>query len=339
MIIVLAAAGLAKAAFHLYDEYSDVRNVSPNGEYACGAYWDGSRWSTAVWRRDILQRVSTVGSLEDRCAIALDVNNAGDAIALLQAGPREKLKFHGFVWRSGAKMKPLAGLPKMSESWPRAISPDGKLIVGSVFSGTDNACVCWGKDGKIRALVGAGGAVPCAGEAMGISANSATVVGHKDSKTGQVGAVWRRFGKPESLPDLPGGKSEAQAWAVSADGTVIAGHGNNAKRMEPVRWVKGKVLPLGGMPSSFVTGMARQMSDDGKVIVGMWGNGDTGRGFVWTAGSGAVDAGSFLSKRGLAKELTGCKILCVYGITADGHTIVGAALDAKGVHRGFRASF
>src|SRR5688500_4182334 len=76
----------------------------------------------------------------------------------------------------------------------------------------------------------------------------------------------------QPLPDLPGGVSAARAWALSPDGTAIAGRGTSAAGTEPTLWtLTGSVTGLGVGSDASTTG-AMAVSNGGSVVYGVHNN-------------------------------------------------------------------
>jgi probable HAF family extracellular repeat protein len=72
------------------------------------------------------------------------------------------------------------------------------------------------------------------------------------------------------LGDLPGGKFQSDATAVSADGTVAVGRSASAAGDEGFRWKSGdnSMVGLGDLPGGHYASTATGVSSDGNV---WWG--------------------------------------------------------------------
>ena len=69
------------------------------------------------------------------------------------------------------------------------------------------------------------------------------------------------------LPDAASNVS--RSYGVSADGSVVVGHGRNASASyEAFRWVDGTMTGLGFLPSFTLQSIAKAISADGSVVVG-----------------------------------------------------------------------
>jgi uncharacterized membrane protein len=332
--------GLSPPTFTLYDEYTDIRGLSPKATYACGTSWTGSVYGTACWPVGMPVRTSKSFAKGESCPIAVAVDDLGDVICQMNLGTRNEFRSAGYRWLKGGIVERLKTFSPQDQCWPRAISRNGSLIVGTIFDTDMDWPVAWKRDGSIVRLQPTKKPKKSFGEALGISGNGRVIVGHIGNESGQVAAIWTDLGLPKRLDDLPGGKVESYAWTASFDGSVVAGYATDDRQRVPVRWVRaGKAIRLGIMPSQYESGMARGISDDGSIIIGLWGFGKEGQGFVWTASTGMVAASDFLSAHGLGSKIAGLKVVCVLGVSADGHTIAGSCMDSKGKICGFRATF
>jgi uncharacterized membrane protein len=89
--------------------------------------------------------------------------------------------------------------------------------------------------------------------------------------------VWTREGdlwEITGLGDLPGGDFSSEAWAVSADGTLIAGHSHSTNGWEACVWTRQgeqwTITPLGEYRPEPAYNRARALSADGSVVSGGW---------------------------------------------------------------------
>ncbi len=128
----------------------------------------------------------------------------------------------------------------------------------------------------------------------------------------------------QGLGDLSGGTFESVAWAVSADGRVVVGHGTSASGREASRWTAaGGMVGLGDLAGGPFFSIANAVSADGTVIVGIGTSAasaaDGGReAFRWTSagmvGLGDLPGGTFRSLANAA--------------SADGSVVVGYGTSA-----------
>jgi len=172
------------------------------------------------------------------------------------------------------------------------------------------------------------------------------------------------------LPQLPGASHAGDAFAVSADGTTIAGtshdgRSNSGATNQAVRWtVDGVIAPLNAGDSSIAQGV----SSDGSIIVGYQNVSADQIAFRWSAATGAVNIGDLLGGQtsGRANDVSADGSVAVglsfssegaqafrwtaptgtvglgdlpggtfgseaFGISADGSTIVGASVSSNGI--------
>jgi probable HAF family extracellular repeat protein len=97
---------------------------------------------------------------------------------------------------------------------------------------------------------------------------------------------WTLGGGMQALGFLPGAGFYSSARGMSGDGSVIVGWAADAGNVNrPFRWTQatGMVDLSGGA----FAGLARGVSGDGTWVVGS--NSTTGRAFIWSAATGAVD--------------------------------------------------
>ncbi len=123
----------------------------------------------------------------------------------------------------------------------------------------------------------------------------------------------------QGLGDIPGGPYDSAANAVSADGLVVVGRGDDGDGNKAFRWTATGIESLGISGSNEATGV----SGDGSVIVGSFSTGNNHReAFRWTT-SGYIGLGTAGYTYSYAQD-----------VSADGSTIVGGVWGA-GQRRGF----
>ena len=127
---------------------------------------------------------------------------------------------------------------------------------------------------------------------------------------------------------LPGACCQADAFGVSADGTVVVGFSpDGSERMQAFRWTKARgMVGLGFLPGDSRS-LAWGASADGAVVVGE-SNNDTGeQAFRWTEAGGMVGLGF----------LPGDTHSWATGLSADGRVVVGVSSSQPGIRdRAFR---
>jgi probable HAF family extracellular repeat protein len=158
-----------------------------------------------------------------------------------------------------------------------------------------------------------------------ISADGSTVVGYVDLYVDPVereAFAWTREGGMMGLGDLPGGRFNSEARAVSADGETVVGWGHESDRHQAFIWTReGGMTGMGDLPGGLVESEALGVSANGSVAVG-WSNSAAGlEAFRWTIAGGMV---------GLGDLPGGIFSSQAYGVSASGAAIVGEGNSASG---------
>jgi probable HAF family extracellular repeat protein len=199
------------------------------------------------------------------------------------------------------------------------ISDDGSTVVGESEVGQRTEAFRWTRNGGMQGL----GQYP-GGDSYStgwdVSADGSVVVGQA-----RVGAPWLPFRWTaetgmialESLNPSPG----AEARAVSADGTVIAGQSFSSLGLEPALWI-GDAPPigLGHAPIGQNNGYANGISADGKAVAGFIQVGTGFQAYRWTAETGHVSLGQLSPNQTWS---------AAYDISADGRVVVGMSNTAN----------
>jgi probable HAF family extracellular repeat protein len=162
--------------------------------------------------------------------------------------------------------------------------------------------------------------------ANGVSADGHFVVGRSKTANGQEAFIWDNINEMQGLGDLPGGTNWSEATSISADGHVVVGSSSSANDFasggEAFIWDKvygmrglGDLLPEG---STTMGSHATDVSSDGLIVVGYsysnYAYGLTYEAFLWNNVDGM---------RGLGFLHDGATGTYAYGVSGDGHTIVG----------------
>lgn len=235
-----------------------------------------------------------------------------------------------FRWSAGTGAVSLASMGGPADGLARAISADGKTIVGFDFA-VDRA-YRWSELGGLVLLpdYGPGGIEG----AFGVSADGRVIVG----SSGGAGVVWQDD-VASPLPAFPAAE-QSVGFNVSADGRVAVGkaevavdggEGFTFSYNVATRWESGQPAALGVLPGG-QRSEARAASADGNVIVGFsdtlftvdGGEGfgiSTDEAFRWTAATGMVGLGR---SPGLL-ELGSAGRSWALDVSADGSVIVGFA--------------
>ena len=218
------------------------------------------------------------------------------------------------------------------------VSADGSVVVGSgrsTASGGGREAFRWTQGGGMAGLGDLGGG-RFDSVAFGVSADGGVVVGAGSvafEGSDSVSAAFR-WTSADGLSDLnppssygPGAPNRSVAYAVSADGSVIAGRFSSPNPYEDAR--PGRWTSTGGWsgypgPSGIdVSGQAMALSADGSVLVGSVNappQSITHDAFRWQQGGGSgflpgeADDGSFPFGNSVANA-----------VTSDGAIVVGTA--------------
>jgi uncharacterized membrane protein len=151
------------------------------------------------------------------------------------------------------------------------VSSDGNIVVGQGCANTDYFAVRW-QDGGIAALPNPPHPNSGAARALDVSDDGATVVGTYYLEDYDIACYWHN-GVLHDL--LDGAMLGGRAYAVSNDGTVIVGHGNNPyaafiwEETNGLRSLESVLVNEYGMDlSGWQLAEATGISDDKLTIVG-----------------------------------------------------------------------
>jgi probable HAF family extracellular repeat protein len=239
-----------------------------------------------------------------------------------------------FRWTQGSGMVRLDDLAGGGfYSIATSVSADGSVIVGSSDSvnGFEEPFRWTQADGMLNL----GSLAPDGSyrydHAYGISADGSVIVGSSYGINGQEAFLWTQAGGIVGLGDLPGSDFYSIATSVSADGSVIVGSSYGVNGFEPFRWTQvDGMLGLGSLASndSSNDGQAYGVSANGSVVIGSSYDGNEYEAFVWTQAGGMVSLKDTLIGAGL--DLSGWDLYSARGVSADGLTIVGDAINPLG---------
>jgi probable HAF family extracellular repeat protein len=222
-------------------------------------------------------------------------------------------------------LPPPEGLP---DSEAKGISADGTVVVGKAKTTNGKEAFIWTlADGMVSLGDLPGGKLDS--EARAVSADGSVVVGKAtgDDGTGKnqkEAFIWDAVMGMRVLGDLAGGKYEAEAKAVSANGLVVVGKSASGFGKEAFIWTEADgMVGLGALAvGPNFDSDAMGISADGTTVVGKSKNADANKeAFIWDAtngmqGLGALDADNFDSE---AKF-----------VSADGSIVVGKSTNAAG---------
>lgn len=146
----------------------------------------------------------------------------------------------------------------------------------------------------------------------GVSADGSTVVGTYNIAGALSPFKWTSATGVVALHDPTVGPNNPEAYAASADGSVIVGC---SRASEAVVWTSsGDMFSIGDLPGGTVAACASGVSNDGSTIVGSSIGENGPEAFIWTGATGIM---------GLGDLSGGYTTSAGYGVSADGTTIVG----------------
>jgi probable HAF family extracellular repeat protein len=215
-------------------------------------------------------------------------------------------------------------------SFAYAASSDGSVVVGAsaLADGlTEHAFIWTEQSGMVDlgpgSLSGPGGF----SRAFGVSGDGSVVVGDEGDPmfpTATKACIWTANGGFQDLG------FSGSAYAVTSDGSVVAGHASNVGAF---LWTQsGGMQVLGTLPG-FTDAEAIGVSDDGQTVVGIsaprpLSRTNTGYDydidclpFVWTAATGMQDLNQLLANAGV--DMTGISLYAITGLSTDGQVVSG----------------
>lgn len=246
-----------------------------------------------------------------------------------------------FRWANGV-MVGLGYLPGDgfgSSSWASGVSADGSVVVGDASNGSYTQAFRW-TGGMMTGLGDLSGSV-FGSSASGVSADGSVVVGMARNVFASEAFRWTG-GVMVGLGYLPGGSSSF-ANAVSADGLVVVGGSSSTLGGQAFRWIGGVMTGLGDLEGGDFGSVARGVSADGSVVVGIGSVVAATIGasglvpFVWTQANGMRRLFDVLVEQG-ATGLSGWTLKEATGISADGNWVVGYGVNPNGLGEAFLAN-
>jgi uncharacterized membrane protein len=236
------------------------------------------------------------------------------------------------IWNANGMVDlghPTNGCSDLAYSWGSGygLNADGSVAVGLAWTCNAAEGFMWSANGGNISLGHPSG--NHSSRASAISANSKTVVGFWEDKTGPRRPVrWVNGNHHLFL----GASTLGEATAVTSDGKTIVGQFYNAQNNGTAfLWSpKGGFVSLGTIdPYPRDESFANGISDNG-VVVGWSGNmfGRGIRAFIWTSATGTVHLEKTLRHMG-AKIPSGMTLVTAVSISSDGSTIAGQAVDTQ----------
>ena len=202
---------------------------------------------------DGYERVEMIAISDDGTYVVGNVTGAGDA-ALAR----------GVRWKDTVPtlLEPQEG---WREVYPQAISADGSLVVGRLFTASDSYGFTW--NGTTAGLLQGLEGLSFGSDALAVSGDGKLVLGSvRDENLQGYAAAWRD-GSLELLPQ-PTGFERLNPVATSFDGTESVGTGEEQGAPVSVRWVRDG---SGGVVAQAIDDVVEvdDVSGDGRWFVGI----------------------------------------------------------------------
>ncbi len=307
--------------------WSEAQGISDDGTVvvghskaaASGGDYEAFRWTEAGGMQPL-------GMLSGgQRSYAWDVSTDGSVIV----GTAYAGGLRAFRWTEAGGMQNLGTFQNSyvphPESWGFALSSTGNTIVGEghlPYSYSRGACRWDAGTGPV--------ALPDlpVGEsslARGISADGSVIVG----QIGGRAAQWTGGGGLMLLPALPSGTLPFEAYAASADGSVIVGKAETPGFPQAFRWTAAG----GSQPLATRWSDAFDCSADGSVVVGAGLN----TAAIWDQIHGFRDLQVLLEDE-YGLDLSGWDLLSATAISADGLRIVGYGVNPSGQREAWLAT-
>ncbi len=317
-------------------QYSSATAISADGLVVTGSSSSptgdrGFRWSVGGGAMQSIGLLPSGQSTEARA-----INADGSVIVgtgYMQGGASSR----AFRWTSATGCVDLGILAGAGPHTGSGVSGDGSVAAGTQNSlSAGGGAFSWTSGGgggggggtlvSLATMTGMGGSI-----AYAVSGNGQVIVGSSPFPglglntyafrwNGQAGGTGG--GTLERLGTLLSGTlAESEAYAVSSDGTFVAGSsrtGNSS--LSAVRWSGNTIQNLGVLPGG-TAAYGWCISGDGRVVGGQSNSSLGQRAFVWTQSLGMVDLNAYLPTLGV--NLTGWSLTRVAGLSGDGTRAAG----------------
>jgi probable HAF family extracellular repeat protein len=238
---------------------STALGISPSGSPIVGTSWGTDPFNPARWDAGVLTVLQGVG---DHSVYAASAD--GSVLVGEDGFEGSNPSSSPIRWENGGAPEDLGTLGGSGAERANDVSADGTIIVG-VASAPAGPEAFRHENGTLTGLGGLPGAPHDSG-ALAISADGSVIVGHAVNTSSNRRAVrWTQSGIEVLGPDA------IKAWAVSGDGTYIAGEGASGAFVwdaaHGVRYLTD-LLESQGVDTTGVTLLrAISVSDDGLVLV------------------------------------------------------------------------
>lgn len=296
---------------------SRIYGISADGQTAAGdsAFGTAFRYSASGGRQDLIEP-----------GVSLTWGNAisGDGSTVVGEGTGG-----AYVWRGPANYQIIGRQSGYTNGAAEGVSGDGSVVVGRSYipdSAEPSQAFRWTASGGLQPL---GFTRPghYHSEAFAISRDGSVIVGISRAGAGDA-FVWTQSGGMTALPSLPNSNSGSGAFGVNATGDIIVGYSGPGALW--TKWEDGLPTLLGG-----ADGIARAVSDNGRVVVGQIDTGTLHAG-IWTPERGPELLSDYLASFGISIPAN-VSLLNATAVSADGRTIAGYTGLPGQVRQGFIA--
>ncbi len=262
--------------------------VSVDGRVVAGYFREGSnpahvfRWTESGGFEDL-------GTVDG--AAALTWRLSGDGSTIVGGANYPGTPMDAAIWTADGTAQLLGTLGEGNRAFASAVSFDGSVVVGSSRGQpgvSGDRAFRWTAAGGMVELPG----IPEGGEnrADAVSPDGSRIAGHADVGGGATRAtLWVGSAEPVLLGSLGPEYLHHRAWAMTSDGAMIVGRaafdGNHTGDRAVVWNAAGQITDLNEtwadlIPAGWRLGIAWDISQDGRFIVGEARSGDLTRGFL-----------------------------------------------------------
>ena len=268
--------------------------------------------STSAWA----VRFSTVGDLPGGYTNSRALAVSADGSAVVGWSNTHGENKMAFLWTAQGGIVPLGDLPGgWINSEARAVSNGGTVVVGTTHTDTGTTAFRWTPETGMQPFdMWDQRPGEHYSEAIGISADGTTIIGHADSSTinNRTGFKWTAATGMVALGIPSWSFYYNQPMDISADGSTIVGSSSSGGGY---RLTSDGYEAIGNLAGSSSLPLA--VSADGSFIVGnskndTWTNREA---FLWSKDDGMV---------GLGKIPGGVDNSVASGVSADGSVVVGS---------------
>lgn len=263
---------------------------------------------------------------------ATDVSSDGFFVV---GGADTSIGSEAFLWNADSGIQRLGDLPgDVAEAYATGVSADGNAVVGIGQSSSGTEAFLWRPTSGIKGL----GDLPGGdfySEAQAVSGDGTVVAGFSRDHSGGAAFIWD---SANGLRELPFTK----ALDISADGTTIVGYDHTFNRFEAAIWdLENGIRHLEDLPGGEYfhgapVSRVLAVSSRGTRAVGFRQDSSGPEAFIWDEAEGAHALKERLDAWGV--DTAGWQLEKATGISDDGTTIVGNAINPRGANEAFVAT-